>query len=72
MSVGPPKKYEDPMSYPAIKGITKIINVTFSDFNGNGCAPNYIWMTTSRYGDIIHPTEFKEIVLNNVDEATKV
>lgn len=73
MSVGPPKKFEDPMSYPAIKGNTRIINVTFSNFDATtGCGPNYVWMTTDKYGDIIHPTEFKEITLRNVDEATKV
>ena len=73
-AVGPPKPWEDPMSYPAIMGITRIQNVRFSNF-GKGCGENgnnYVWMTNPLYGDIIHPTELKAIQLDNVMDVNKV
>lgn len=65
--------FEDPMSYPAVRGLTKVIGVTFSNF-GSGCdsGRNYIWMTNPKYGDIIHPTDFSGITLDNCDEDSKV
>ena len=70
---GPPKSWEDPMSYPALKGLTIINNITFVDFAA-GCdgAVNRVLMTTPKYGDIIHPTKIENIRLENVVEDAKV
>ena len=54
---GPKLVWEDPKAYPAIKGITNIRNVTFKDFS-KACQSgkyNYVWMTSPKYGDILHP-----------------
>uniref|UniRef100_A0A7M5X729 Cadherin domain-containing protein n=2 Tax=Clytia hemisphaerica TaxID=252671 RepID=A0A7M5X729_9CNID len=72
--IGPPTKpFEDPMSYPAINGRTIIHNVTFASF-GAGCGGNLnrIIMTNPKYGDIIHPFDISNAILENVDEKTKV
>ena len=70
---GPPKSWEDPMSYPAINGQTLIENVTFAKF-GTGCDGwrNRALMTSPKYGDIIHPTNLRKISLENVEEDSKV
>jgi len=74
-SSSPPSysSWEDPRSYPAIKGLTIIKNVTFVNF-GMGChgAVNRILMTTPKYGDIIHPTKIENVHLQNVTEDGKV
>lgn len=73
-AIGPPKPWEDPKSYPAIKGLTMITDVKFADFN-KGCKKNtynYVWMTNKLVGDIIHPTELKGVQLDNVSDASKV
>jgi len=71
--IGPPKPWEDPMSYPAIKGLTIIKNITFVDFTA-GCdgSVNRVLMTTPKYGDIIHPTKIENVHLKNVIEDAKV
>ena len=74
-SAGPKMSWEDPMSYPAIKGLTRFEGVTISDFGPTGCnngAHNYFWMTSPKYGDIFHPMEMKETTLVNVAEKSKV
>ena len=73
MPTGPPKTWEDPMSYPAINGHTLIENNTFAEF-GTGCDGwrNRVIMTCPLYGDIIHPTDVRKITLENVDEDSKV
>jgi len=76
-SQGPRKTWEDPMSYPAIKGLTRLVNLTLSDFNRWTCGDggnrmNYVWMTSPKYGDIIHPMNTQQIQLFNVAERSKV
>ena len=71
---GPKMSWEKPMSYPAIKGLTRLINITMAHF-GAACdsgAYNYVWMTSPNYGDIFHPMETSEITLHNVLERSKV
>ena len=73
-STGPKMSWEDPMSYPAIKGLTRLINLTVSDFN-KACTTgknNYFWMTAPKYGDICHPMDMKQMKLFNVDPKSKV
>ena len=65
------------MSYPAIKGLTRLVNLTLSDFNTWTCGKgsnmmNYVWMTSPKYGDIIHPMDTQQIQLFNVSERSKV
>jgi len=62
------------MSYPALKGLTRLANITLADFGaacGNG-AYNYVWMTSPYYGDIFHPMETSEMTLQNVLDRSKV
>ena len=72
-SKGPNKRWEDPMTYPAINGISRYFGVTFAEF-GDKCSGkrNYIFMMNKHYMDIFHPVEFKNISLVNVDEESKV
>nr|XP_047143668.1 fibrocystin-L-like isoform X2 [Hydra vulgaris] len=66
---GPPKPFENPMSYPAIKGLLDLDRVSFISFQST-CGLNkrdFVWMTNNIYGDIIHPTEIKNSTLINVD-----
>ncbi|XP_066917357.1 fibrocystin-L-like [Clytia hemisphaerica] len=72
-STGPKMSWEDPMFYPSISGLTTFQNVKFKDFS-SGCngANNYVWMTSPVYGDILHPTDFKNITLENVGEVNKI
>lgn len=63
--------WEDPSTYPATKGLAQIRDVTFSNYK-DGCNRNYVWMTNKKFGDLIHPTEFSGVVLNDVEEASKV
>ncbi|XP_065660201.1 fibrocystin-L isoform X2 [Hydra vulgaris] len=68
-SPGPPKPFENPMSYPAIKGLLRMEGVTFSSFQST-CGltkPDVVWTTNIIYGDIIHPTELKNSTLVNVN-----
>ena len=74
-SKGPKKSWEDPMSYPAIKGLTRLSNLTVAEFNNKACvdgAYNYFWMTAPKYGDIFHPMETEKITLVNVHDKSKV
>ena len=70
---GPPKPWEDPMSYPAINGVARFFGVTFANFN-EPCSgkKNYIFVMNPKYMDILHPSEFKNITLIDVGEQNKV
>ena len=66
--------WEDPMSYPAINGVSYFVNNVFANFAapcGNRMR-DYIWMTTPVYGDVIHPTDFMETTFVDVDVDSKV
>ena len=68
------KPWITPMSYPAIKGLSRVHNVTMKNF-GTFCGSNdrdYVLMTAPAYGDIIHPVQFSEITLSNVQHDSKV
>ena len=71
-SKGPKMSWEDPMSYPAIKGLAVFDSVKFAHFSNPCGKRDYAWMTNPVYGDAIHPTEFKNISTYNVDEESKV
>ena len=73
-AAGPPQSFEDPMAYPAIKGLAQYFNTTFINFTKYCGSDNrdYIYMTLPAYGDIIHPTVFKETKLVNVEDESKV
>ena len=71
---GPPMSWEDPMSYPAIKGLSVYRNVTFRHFK-TFCGSNkrdYIISPHLFYGDIIHPVQFVETTLEDVEDDSKV
>ena len=73
-SSGPKMSWEDPMSYPAIKGLSRLSNLTLVNFN-TACSPdsrNYVMMTSPKYGDIFHPVEFSKISMVNVADENKV
>ena len=69
---GPPKPWEDPMSYPAIKGLSIHDNNLFVNYTLQCGMRNYVWMTRPTYGDAIHPVEFSRTSVINVDEQSKV
>lgn len=71
-SKGPPKPWEDPMTYPAIKGYSIYDNNLFVNYTIGCGMRSYVWMTRPSYGDAIHPLEFSRTSVINVDEQSKV
>ncbi len=72
-SKGPLKPWDDPMSYPAIGGITRLKRTTFANFiTACGGKKTVIFVPNYGAGDIIHPTEVEGIKLINVTESNKV
>ena len=71
-SKGPPKPWEDPMTYPAIKGYSIYDNNLFVNYTLRCGMRSYVWMTRPSYGDAIHPVEFSRTSVINVDEQSKV
>ena len=71
-SKGPPKPWEDPMTYPAIKGLSIYDNNLFVNYTLGCGMRSYVWMTRPTYGDAIHPVEFSRTSVINVDEQSKV
>ena len=72
MPTAPGMSWEDPMSYPAIKGLSVWDSITFAHFSNPCGKRDYIWMTHPVYGDVIHPADFKNITFVDVDENSKV
>ena len=70
-STGPPSGWTDPMSYPAISGISIYSDVTFTDFDDK-CGEVNLAVINNVYNDIVHPMKLSNIQLNNVLEKNKV
>ncbi len=67
---GPKMRWDGPHSYPAIYGITKLIDVTFARF-GEACgARDVVIMTNPIVGDIMHPITIEGVTKYDVDEAS--
>lgn len=67
---GPTSRWDKPKSYPAIYGITKLMDVTFTRF-GEACgARDVAIMSNPIIGDIMHPFRTKGIKKYNVDEES--
>lgn len=66
---GPKMRWDKPMSYPAIYGITKIRDVTFASF-GEACDGHrdIAIMSNPVIGDIMHPITVQGITKFDVDE----
>ena len=70
---GPKMRWDFPMSYPAIYGITKLQNVTFDSFKeACGGKRDIAIMTNPTIGDIMHPMTVEEIKKFNMDEESTV
>ena len=68
---GPKMRWDKPMSYPAIYGITKLINVTFSSF-GTACGGkrDVTIMPNTVVGDLMHPMTVEDVKKFDVDEES--
>ena len=66
--MGPVKRWDAQKSYPAIYGITKLMNVTFNSFRTacNGKRDSAM-MTNPVVGDITHPITMEGIIKSNMD-----
>ena len=66
--MGPAKRWDKQKSYPAIYGITKLMNVTFDSFRTacNGKRDSAM-MTNPVVGDITHPITMEGIIKSNMD-----
>lgn len=69
---GPPKLWTDPMSYPAISGLSQYDDVIFAEFADKCGKASIAFLTHAVYGDIIHPLTLKNVKLQNVLEKNKV
>ena len=70
---GPKKRWDKPLSYPALYGITKLRNVTFDSFKvACGGKRDVAIMTNPVVGDIMHPITLEEIKKYNMDEESTV
>ena len=69
---GPKMRWDGPHNYPAIYGITKLIDVTFARF-GEACGARDVGiMTNPVIGDIMHPFTIEKIKKYSVDQASLV
>lgn len=67
---GPKMRWDSPMSYPAIYGITKLIDVTFASF-GQACGARDIAILPNPIiGDIMHPFTVEGLKKFNVDQES--
>lgn len=71
-ATGPPMQWTDPMSYPAISGLSVFDDVTFAEFEDKCGRSSIAVLTHTVYGDIIHPMTMKNIHLVNVLDKNKV
>ena len=70
---GPKMRWDKPMSYPALYGITKLRNVTFDSFKvACGGKRDVAIMTNPVVGDIMHPITLEGIKKYNMDEESTV
>ena len=69
--MGPVKRWDAQKSYPAIYGITKLMNVTFDVF-GTACdgQRDAAIMSNPVVGDITHPMTMEGIIKSKVDEES--
>ena len=68
---GPKMRWDGPHNYPAIYGLTKLMDVTFARF-GKACggARDVAIMTNPVIGDIMHPVTIEGVKKYSVDEES--
>jgi hypothetical protein len=71
--MGPIMRWDAQKSYPAIYGVTKIMNVTFDSFRTacNGQRDTAV-MVNPVIGDITHPMTMEGITKSNMDEESSL